>query len=692
MSSSSRLVWPALLLPMILVLAFVLRVWNLEQQGWGADYYSAAVLSMLRSWHNLLFVAFDPAGFISVDKPPLALWLQTASAKVFGFSPKALLWPQAVMGVGIVWIVWRLVVRAIDRPTAIIAAWLMAVMPVLVAVNRSNNTDTCLLLLLLLAGWSLLVALERTGRGHFMLAMLLLGLAFNTKMLAGLLVLPLFLLMYLLAAPLLLRQRLANVLLGLVVLLAVIAPWLTLVELTDSTQRPYVGSSRGNSVIELVIGHNARNRLQLLRPQGEGTHGAHTPASGNMSDGQTGEGRAARVTPEPGLESRATAREVLSRLFVRAAPGPTRLLSGQPAAQVGWMLPLVLFGAVLTVFALRERAFLGNPSADAFGSSEQGSTQNSHPLRRQKLLLVFFSGWLLTYAIIYSRLGGIVHFYYFSTLTPAMAVLAAVAIRKLWSQSVAQHGARWLGPLVLAATVGWQFWVQYSAMGWSSASAFWSQRELWLNAVHVIVLLAVMLVLSWLWLSARAAGPWSKGIVGTGLLLALSLLPIIWALSSVVVPSSGILPSADLYRWQAATRDPLAFSALRFGKGPQIERLSDFLVRQQQSETYLLSTSTSQWAAPIMLRTGRAVMARGGYHGVDEAIDVPQLMAMVEQGRLRYLLLDDVSTISRRLGADTAGMAVAQWIRANGRVVDPALWRDPGMRNPPTLYDLRPGN
>ena len=46
------------------------------------------------SWHNFFFVSFDPGGLVTVDKPPLALWVQAASAKLFGFSPLSLLLPR----------------------------------------------------------------------------------------------------------------------------------------------------------------------------------------------------------------------------------------------------------------------------------------------------------------------------------------------------------------------------------------------------------------------------------------------------------------------------------------------------------------------------------------------------------------------------------------------------------------------
>ena len=71
--------------------SLVLNTHRLSQNGYANVFYSAGVQSMLRSFHNFLFVSFDPGGLVSVDKPPVALWVQAASAKVFGFSPLSLL-------------------------------------------------------------------------------------------------------------------------------------------------------------------------------------------------------------------------------------------------------------------------------------------------------------------------------------------------------------------------------------------------------------------------------------------------------------------------------------------------------------------------------------------------------------------------------------------------------------------------
>ncbi len=73
-------------LAVVLLVAAALRLWRLEQNGFDNEYYAAVVLSMTQSWHNFFYNAFDPAGFVSVDKPPVALWIQVASVKLFGFN------------------------------------------------------------------------------------------------------------------------------------------------------------------------------------------------------------------------------------------------------------------------------------------------------------------------------------------------------------------------------------------------------------------------------------------------------------------------------------------------------------------------------------------------------------------------------------------------------------------------------
>src|SRR5256885_16907299 len=84
--------WEVIGLGAIVAVALALRIWNIEQNGYGTEYYPAGVRSMLTSWHNFFFNSFDPAGFVSLDKPPLAFWVQAASAKLFGFGVPRILY------------------------------------------------------------------------------------------------------------------------------------------------------------------------------------------------------------------------------------------------------------------------------------------------------------------------------------------------------------------------------------------------------------------------------------------------------------------------------------------------------------------------------------------------------------------------------------------------------------------------
>ena len=73
----------------LLAVTAALNLWDLSRNGWANTYYSAAVRSMASSWHDFLFASLDKSGLMTVDKPPLAFWVQALSARVFGFTRSA---------------------------------------------------------------------------------------------------------------------------------------------------------------------------------------------------------------------------------------------------------------------------------------------------------------------------------------------------------------------------------------------------------------------------------------------------------------------------------------------------------------------------------------------------------------------------------------------------------------------------
>jgi 4-amino-4-deoxy-L-arabinose transferase-like glycosyltransferase len=354
----------AVCIGIVLVLSAVLRLWRLEANGFGTEYYAAGVRSALQGGALLFYNAFDPAGFLSLDKPPVAFWIQAAFAKLLGFSGWTIHLPQALAGVGSVALLYRLVRRPFGIAAGTIAALLLALMPVAVAIDRSNNTDSWLILFLLLAAWA---ALRGRG-GSLVLAMALLGVAFNVKMLAALVCGPALLVGWWAAGTLTLRRRLEWMAAAAVTLAIVSLSWSVAFDLTPRDRRPYAGSTQSNSMLELAVAHNGLERFVLAPPA---------------------EPRAVPALP--------------FELYDAVPVGALRLATPRLATQFAWLLPLSLIG----LFLVRHR--------DRIDAS-----------------LVLWGVWLFTYGIVFSTAGGIFHLYYLSTLGPPVAALAGLGAIRLW--------------------------------------------------------------------------------------------------------------------------------------------------------------------------------------------------------------------------------------------------------------------
>ena len=157
------------------------------------DYYDAAVRSMSLSLHNFLYGAFEPGASASIDKPPLDLWLQVISVKLFGFGPVALKLPEALGGTVAVPLIYDLVRRVAGRLAGLASAVVLAIIPLSVVTSRSDTMDSVMMALLLASAWLLLAAVQRRRLGWLLAAAAVLGLAFNVKLFEALVPLPAFL-------------------------------------------------------------------------------------------------------------------------------------------------------------------------------------------------------------------------------------------------------------------------------------------------------------------------------------------------------------------------------------------------------------------------------------------------------------------------------------------------------------------
>jgi 4-amino-4-deoxy-L-arabinose transferase-like glycosyltransferase len=623
----------------ILALGFVLRLYALTRNGFGNEYYSAGVLSMTRSLHNFFFNAFDPAGILALDKPPLALWVQVASARLFGFAPLSLLVPQAIEGMISVAVVWHLVRRRFGAKPALLAAFLMATTPISVAVDRSSNTDSCLVMVLVLAAWALLTAAERGSWRLLLLAMALVGAGFNVKMLAAFIVLPAFAFTYWLGSPhrpgnhsvrspesvsrattalgrvhgilQAQRRRLSHLAAGGIVCAAVSLAWVGAVELTPPSDRPFVDSSPTNSMLDLVVDHNG---LQRFVPR------TNPPLAGPRS------------LPDQ-----------------RVPAGPLRLADPRLATQVGWLVPLALIGGLSALAGLP----LAAPAA---------------------LSLFLWLGWLLTYAVVYSAAGGLFSAYYLVTLTPPLAVLASVGFLSLWARWRDSRRGWWMLPLTLVLTAGWQVWliVPITEIGGTIdavTTAETGRRWLALGVMGSVMAAVLGLVL--------APHPRDARRVTAFGLLALLAAPALWAGETAFAHIQGPRPMAALddvtqaSRWH---RDPQADAAL-----------ADFLRANAGATRFLAATIGARQAAPLILATGAPVLAMGGFIGNLPVVTLPTLQALVGSGQLRFVLLDDPERTPGNAGAhrfaarwSPVQQDIAAWVRDHGAPVDPTRWHPQG--------------
>src|SRR3954468_19651738 len=296
-------------LAVLVVLAGVLNLWGLARNGWANEYYSAAVRSMSSSWHAFLYGSFDPSGVMTVDKPPLALWVQVAFVKLFGFHPLSMLVPEALMGVVAVALVYDLVRRRFGRVAGFVAGVALATTPIAVAISRHNNPDALLILACVAALWFVVRGLEDGRTRWLVLAGVAVGLGFEAKMAVALLVVPGIVVAWLWAAP----RRAATpdaggstsarrlparplaaagqLIAGGLAMVVVGAAWPVLMWLTPAADRPWVSGTSDNSIWSLILDYNGFGRLdgQAGGPGGAvaGGFGGGGPAGGAFG-GPTG--------------------------------------------------------------------------------------------------------------------------------------------------------------------------------------------------------------------------------------------------------------------------------------------------------------------------------------------------------------------------------------------------------------------
>jgi 4-amino-4-deoxy-L-arabinose transferase-like glycosyltransferase len=249
----------------------MLRLWMIHDVP-GNVFYDAAVRSMGASWHNFFFGALEPSGTVSIDKPPVDLWLQVAATRVLGFGLVGLHLPEAVGGVAACGLLLGALRRPFGYAAALPAALALAVLPVSVLTARSDTMDSVLAALEIAALWLTWRALQSGRMRWSVAAAAVMGVAFNVKLTEMLIALPALALLWLWAAAPGRRVRAALATGG--AFLAVALSWTAIASLTPTARRPFpIGSSNG-SVWHVTLVYNGLDRLSSQGATGRAEGGA----------------------------------------------------------------------------------------------------------------------------------------------------------------------------------------------------------------------------------------------------------------------------------------------------------------------------------------------------------------------------------------------------------------------------------
>ena len=231
-------------------------------------YYTATAFSVIKTWNNFLFASSDPLGVVSVDKPPLAFWLQGIGIYLFGTEKWAVNIFQAILGIISILILYSLIKPTFGRISALVSSSILCVIPSSVIIDSRNEPDALMMFLVLCSSFFIIKSVRSNNVFWLIPFALFIGLAFNTKMLVALIPLPVFFLYYFLSKDENLFKKIKHLFLTSLLITIISFSWVFIVWITPSNERPWVGSTSDNSIWTLVFEYNGFNRFEgfLGRP------------------------------------------------------------------------------------------------------------------------------------------------------------------------------------------------------------------------------------------------------------------------------------------------------------------------------------------------------------------------------------------------------------------------------------------
>ncbi|BCW76500.1 glycosyl transferase [Arthrobacter sp. NicSoilB11] len=358
-------------------------------------------------WKSFFFGSLDWGNSITVDKPPLSLWIMGISVRLFGLSPESIMAPQAAMGVATTLMVYRLLRSNYSAMGALTAAVVFFTTPIITLLSRYNNPDPLMLLFMVGAAYLVVRAVEKTNAQLVYWAGLALGLAFMTKQLQALLCFPAIAVAIGISYKSSLWQRLKVGLLGFGVMIISGLAWMLIVELIPASARPFIGGSPSNSILQLTLGYNGIDRIiskeedptiQLL------------PADFRSQESDAG-------------------------IF--------RLFNANFSQEASWLLIVALLACFVIAFKWRSI------------TASRGRLATS----------IIAVGWFLTAYFLLSFMGNGIHTYYSATMVPPLALVIGLAL-DLLMENRDRISARLAASAICLVGTGFAFAIISLGTGW----------------------------------------------------------------------------------------------------------------------------------------------------------------------------------------------------------------------------------
>ena len=688
-----------ILLIAIMVLSFALHMINIGSIGDANAYYTAAVESMLKSWHNFFFVAAEPGGSVTVDKPPLGLWIEAIFAYFLGVSGFSVSLPNILAGVAGIPVLYLLVKKYMGKLAGLIAALVMALTPVYVATNRNNTMDGMLVFFLLLVAWAFIKATESKKLSWLLLGAFIVGLGFNIKMLQAFLPLPAFYALYFFGSKEPWLRKAINLGIATLLLAVVSLSWAVAVDLTPADQRPYIGSSTNNTVMDLMFGHNGISRLESTGgPGGGGPQDGNAPqpalqAGSLLNDSSQPQQNLRQGAPRQALDACANQTQGSVCSFTQpngnqingsctlapgASAGVTPPNTTQLACAPQGMMPQN--GQLPAGAPNGQPQFAGGPNGNQGGTRFSQETGNpgvfrffTQPLSKQMSWLLPFAlisvvialfasrikfplesnthkalllwgGWLLTCVVFFSMVSGIFHAYYAIMLVPPLAAVVAIGFTQLLSWG---KDRSWAGVLLIVAafiTFGYQLFAMNQ----------YGEKTIWLYVAGILLLAGSALMF------------FQRKLAYFTLLAAMMIVPAYWTTMTMLSNANQNLPTA--YTGNNQQFGPVAIGTNRpQDDGNRGSNVNDALISYLQTNTqnmeYLVAVPSSQQGSSLVLATGRPVLYMGGFGGQDDVVSADDLAQMVADGELRYVMYGGNG------GPDGGKQDISNWLSSSCSVV-----------------------